>query len=99
MTYQTEASSMKTTLSQLQLALQHRDSRIAALERTLVDLEAERDQLAKERSLLEVEKAELFDRLQTSVRGFQALQEELDNKEKAKEVSSLCFVLNISLSF
>ena len=75
--------------------MQSRDSRIAALEKTLVDLEAERDQLAEERSLLEVEKAELTDSLQISEKGLQALQEELERKEKAEEVSSQCIIVTI----
>ena len=85
---------MKTTLSQLQSAIQSQDSRIAALEKTPVDLEAERDHLGKEWSLLEAEKAELTFSLQTSEKGLQALKEELDRKEKA-EVSSLCFIVTV----
>ena len=79
--------------------MQSQDSRSAALEKTLVDLEAERDQIAKERSLLEAEKAELTDSLQTSEKGLQALQEELERKEKAEEVSSLCFIVTICEHF
>ena len=70
--------------------MQSQDSRIAALEKTLVDIEAERDQLAEERSLLEAEKAELSDSLQISEKGLQVLQEELESTEKAEEVSSFC---------
>ena len=84
---------MKTTLSQLQSAMQSQGSRIAALEKTLVDLEAERDQLAEERSLLEAEKAELSDSLQVSEKGLQALQEELE--KNAEAVSSLCFIVTV----
>ena len=78
--------------------MQSQDSRIAALEKTLIDLEAERDQLAEERSLLEAEKAELSDSLQTSEKGLQALQEELERKEKAEEVRSLCFIVTVLLA-
>ena len=74
-----------------------RDSRIAALEKTLVDLEAERDQLAEERSLLEAEKAELSDSLQVSEKGLQALQEELE--KNAEAVSSLCFIITALSAF
>ena len=82
------------TLSQGQSPMQSQDSRIAALEKTLVDLEAERDQLTEERSLLEAEKAELSDSLQVSEKGLQALQEEL-KRIKAEEVSSLCFIVTV----
>ena len=75
--------------------MQSQDSRIAALKKTLVDLEAERDQLAEERSLLEAEKAELTDSVQISEKGLQALQEELESTEKADEVSSLCFIVTV----
>ena len=88
---------MKTTLSQLQSAMQSQDSRIAALEKTLVDLEAERDRLAEEQSLLEAEKAELSDSLQVSEKGLQALQEELE--KNAEEVSSLCFIVTVLWAF
>ena len=86
---------MKITLSQLQPAMQSQDSRMAALEKTLVNLEAERDQLAEERSLLEAEKAELTYSLQTSEKGLQALQQELERNEKAEGVSTLCFIVTI----
>ncbi|XP_076452452.1 uncharacterized protein LOC143288036 [Babylonia areolata] len=56
---QAEVSTMKTTLSQLQFELQNQESKFSTLKKITASLEAEKDELAKDKSNLEKEQLEL----------------------------------------
>ena len=84
---QAQVVAMKTSMSQLQSALQSQESRFTTLDNAKLSLAAERDQLAEVKASLEEERAELKVKLLSAEEEISALQRALDSKEKDVEVS------------
>ena len=84
---QAQVVAMKTSMSQLQSALQSQESRFTTLDNAKLSLAAERDQMAEVKASLEEERAELKVKLLSAEEEIAALQRVLDSKEKDVEVS------------